>query len=140
MTDDDIAIQEPPQGWVAQSHRATFSERAGPFYFRESGAPPGVGFFAQDHHANLGGVVHGGALMTLADMSLWDICMREAGLFKGVTVTFNAEFLGPGSVGAFIEASGEVLRSGKSIMFARGLVSADGAPILSFSGSLKRIG
>lgn len=133
------SLPPPPEGWRQQSHSETFSGRAGPYYFREEGPRTGVGFFSEPHHANLGGVIHGGALMTLADMALWDICRREVGVFKGVTVTMNAEFLGPGPIGEFIEASGEMLRSGRRLMFARGLVTASGAPVMSFSGTLKRL-
>ena len=139
MTDNAKKMHNIPSGWVKQSHPQTFSHHAGPFYFREEGATPGVGFWAEPHHANLGGIIHGGALMTLADMALWDICRREIGLFKAVTVTFNADFIGPGPVGSFIEASGEMTKSGRSLLFARGLVSANGKSLLSFSGTLKRL-
>lgn len=128
-----------PEGWVLQSHSETFSGRAGPYYFRRKGAPPGVGFFAEPHHANLGGIVHGGALLTLADMALWDICQREEGLFNGVTVTLNAEFVGAGPVGVFIEATGDMVKAGRKLMFARGLVTANGETLMSFSGTLKRL-
>jgi len=127
-----------PAGWVLQSHLESFSARAGPYYFREDGPESGVGFFSENHHANMGGIVHGGALMTLADMSLWDICRRVIGPFKAVTVTMNAEFIGPGPVGEFIEATGEMTKAGKSLVFARGIVSANGKSLLSFSGTLKR--
>lgn len=129
-----------PDGWRPQSHLETFSGHAGPFYFRDPGPIPGVGFFSEAHHANLAGVVHGGALMTLADMSLWDIASREIGMFRGLTVTMNSEFVGPGPIGAFIEATGEVTRAGRKLVFARGLVTSGGEPILSYSGTLKRIG
>ena len=128
-----------PEGWTLQSRSGTFSGHAGPFYFRDEGGPAGVGFFAEGHHANMGGVIHGGALLTLADMALWDICRREIGLFKGVTVTLNAEFVGAGPVGSFIEATGEMVRAGRKLMFARGLVSANGEAVMSFSGTLKRL-
>lgn len=138
MDNNDQSMREAPPGWVLQSHPQTFSAHAGPFYFREKGESPGVGFFSEPRHANLGGIVHGGALMTLADMSLWDICRRSEGNFKAVTVTMNAEFIGPGPVGAFIEATGEMTKAGRSLLFARGLVTANGKSLLSFSGSLKR--
>lgn len=140
MVDHDFntSPRPAPKGWVRQSHPQTFSSHAGPFYFREDGPVPGVGFFSEPHHANLGGVIHGGALMTLADMALFDIFFRAEGQSKAVTVTMNAEFIGPGPIGEFIEASGEVIRAGKSLVFVRGLVSAKGAPLLSFSGTLKR--
>ncbi|MEO0879723.1 MAG: PaaI family thioesterase [Pseudomonadota bacterium] len=126
-------------GWLLQSHLETFSGHAGPYLFRKDPAQSGVGFFAEPHHANLNGVVHGGALLTLADMALWDICRREIGIFRGATVTLNAEFVGPGAVGQFIEASGEMVRAGGRLLFARGLVTSGGETLLSFSGALKRL-
>ncbi len=128
-----------PEGWVLQNHADTFSGRAGPYYFREDGPTPGVGFYAEPHHMNLGGVAHGGALMTLADIALWDICRRKIGLFRGVTVTMNTEFLRPGPANCFIEATGETLAVGKNLLFARGVINAKGRMLMSFSGSLKRI-
>ena len=130
---------QAPEGWTLQSHTETFSGRAGPYFFRAEGPNPGVGLFAEAEHMNLGGVIHGGALMTLADMSLWDICRRKIGPFRGVTVTLNAEFLRPGPAGCFVEATGETLAVGKRMLFARGLVTAKGKTLLSFSGSLKRL-
>jgi uncharacterized protein (TIGR00369 family) len=129
-----------PEGWVLQSHRDTFSGHAGPFYFR-SGVenPPGVGFLSEPRHANAIGMVHGGALLTLADMSLWDICRRASGPFNAVTLTLNSEFIAPGPVGRFIHATGEAVKIGKSIMFARGEVRCGEDILLTFSGSLKRI-
>lgn len=138
--DDQQPARTAPPGWSLQSHSGSFSGHAGPFWFRDEGAQSGVGFFSEPRHANIAGVIHGGMLMTLADMSLWDICRRQIGVFRGVTVTMNAEFLAPGPVGAFIEAEGEVLRAGYKMMFARGVVRAGDTLLLSFSGSLKRVG
>ena len=129
-----------PEGWIPQSHRDTFSGHAGPFYFRAGVEnPPGVGFLSEARHANAIGMVHGGALLTLADMSLWDICRRASGPFNAVTLTLNAEFIAPGPVGHFIHATGEAVKIGKSIMFARGDVRCGDDVLLTFSGSLKRV-
>ncbi len=135
----DRTYPPAPEGWVLQRHFGTFSGQAGPYYFREEGAAPGVAFFSEPRHANLNGVIHGGALLTLADMALWDICRREVGALNGVTVTLNAEFVGAGPVGAFIEAAGEATRVGRKLMFARGLVTAEGETLMAFSGTLKRV-
>ncbi|GJL95009.1 MAG: thioesterase [Hyphococcus sp.] len=141
MTDDNFlkASKPAPEGWVLQSHPQTFSAHAGPFYFREEGAEPGVGFYSEPHHGNLGQMVHGGALMTLADMALFDAAFREEGQFAAVTVTMNAEFLYPGPIGEFIQARGEVVKAGKGMIFVRGLVSVKDKKLLAFSGSLKRL-
>ena len=58
--------------------------------------------------------------MTLADMSLFDIAMRAASIERAVTVTMNAEFVGPGRIGEFIEATGELVKEGGSLLFLRG--------------------
>lgn len=138
MSDTGANAAIPP-GWKIQSFPDTFSAHAGPFWFRDyAEKTPGVGFLAEAHHANAGGIVHGGALLTLADMSLWDICRRVVGPFKAVTLTLNSEFIAPGPIGKFIVATGEPLRIGKSLLFARGVVACDGETLLSFSGTLKR--
>jgi acyl-coenzyme A thioesterase PaaI-like protein len=140
MTRLDPATYPPaPEGWVMQTSTGHFGETAGPYYFRTDPQTSGVAFFSEPRHANMQGVVHGGALLTLADMSLFDICFRSIGKFRAVTVTLNSEFLGAGPVGAFIEASGELLRAGKTMLFCRGLITAKGAPVMSYSGTLKRV-
>lgn len=140
LTGDTPTNPNVPSGWKLQSFPDTFSAHAGPFYFRDyKEKEPGVGFFAEPHHANAGGIVHGGALLTLADMALWDICRRVIGPFRAVTVTVNAEFIGPGPIGKFIMATGEPTKIGKSLLFARGIVTCEGTPLLSFSGMLKRL-
>lgn len=129
-----------PEGWVLRPLNHTFGTRAGPFYMRDpEGDVPGIGFFAEPHHGNLEGAVHGGALLTLADMALFDIAFRTLGRFTGVTVTLNADFLNPGPVGQFIEATGEIVKNGRSLIFARGTVTEAGTPLLSFSGAIKRL-
>lgn len=139
---DDLSIdpRPAPEGWVLQDFRDGFAYSAGPFYFRVAGAVPGVAFFSEPRHANLGGIVHGGALLTLADMALFDACFRAQGRFRAVTVTLNSEFLEAGKVGEFIEARGELVGGGKSLMFVRGLVAAGDRRLLSFSGTVKRLG
>lgn len=139
MTTNSEPSADIPPGWILQSHRDTFSGHAGPFYFRPiDDKRPGVGFLAASSHANAHGVIHGGALLTLADMSLWDICRRAAGPFRAVTLTMNAEFVAPGPIGRFIAATGEAVKIGKSIMFARGDIRCGDEILLTFSGSLKR--
>jgi acyl-coenzyme A thioesterase PaaI-like protein len=135
-----IEPRPAPKGWVLQDFKDGFAFEAGPFYFRADGSAPGVGFFSEPRHANLGGIVHGGALLTLADMALFDACFRTHGRFRAVTVTLNSEFLEAGKIGEFIEARGELVGGGRSIMFVRGLVTAGERRLLNFSGAVKRLG
>jgi acyl-coenzyme A thioesterase PaaI-like protein len=127
-----------PEGWVLQHRRANFAWHAGPYYFRAEGPTPGVAFYSEPHHGNAADAVHGGALLTLADMALFDAAFRKVGRFRAVTLTLTSEFLAPAPIGAFIEAAGEVIGGGRKIIILRGLVSSAGAPLMSFSGTLRR--
>ncbi len=138
MTAEPASDAVPP-GWIRQSLSDTFSAHAGPFYFRDGAeGRPCVAFLSAPCHANTGGMIHGGALLTLADMALWNICRHVTGPMKAVTLTLNAEFIAPGPIGRFIVASGEATKIGKSIMFARGDIRCGDDMLLTFSGSLKR--
>jgi acyl-coenzyme A thioesterase PaaI-like protein len=58
---------------------------------------------------------------------------------NSVTVSLNGEFIGPAFEGDLIEARGEVVKAGKSLVFIRGIVSTGGNPMLSYSGVVKKI-
>lgn len=127
-----------PEGFVLQTQSKSFAWNSGPFYFRKEGPEAGVGFFSEARHANAADAVHGGALLTLADMALFDAAFRKFGRIRAVTLTLNSEFLAPAPIGAFIEARGEVVGGGRKIIMLRGLATANGAALMSFSGSLRR--
>ncbi len=135
---DDPQVDPVPAGWALHPFSHTFAGRAGPFYWREGGAP-GIGFYSKPHHGNLGGVVHGGMLLTLADMALFNICRDALKGSMAVTVSLNSEFLRPAPIGDFIVASGEMTGGGRSLLFARGMVRAGEKDLLAFSGTLKRL-
>ena len=127
-------------GWNYWPDEPFESKLVGPFYFRIIDGEVGSAFRAQERHMNLAGVMHGGCLMTFGDFSLFTIASKEfAENPYAVTVGFNAEFLDGPKVGEFVESRGEVLRSGKSLIFVRGIVTAEGRPCLNFSGTIKRI-
>lgn len=134
----DTPPRPAPEGWDTRPLMG-FAAQSGPFYFRVDGKKPGVGFYSEPRHCNPAGIVHGGALLTLADMALFNICWCAIGSFRGVTVTMNSEFLGPGPVDEFIEATGEMTRAGRKLLFCRGLITAKEALVMSFSGVLKRL-
>ena len=89
QTADFAALKaRAPAGWTLFTAPESFTAASGPYFFRD-GDEPGTAFFAEKRHQNLAGIVHGGALATLADMALWNICRRSIGPFRGVTVTLN---------------------------------------------------
>lgn len=135
----DIVTEGEFAGWSCWRQDA-FEQAAGPFYFREDEKGPVAAFRAGAKHMNLGASVHGGCLMSFADFALFAIAKDEVG--EGgfaVTAAFTSEFLSGAKEGQLIEARGEVLRAGGSLIFVRGIVTADGTPCLNFSATLKRL-
>jgi uncharacterized protein (TIGR00369 family) len=116
-----------------------FEEAVGPFYFRTGpDGRPVTAFRAQPKHMNMGGRMHGGCLMAVADMALFAIAREAMGGQKGVTVALDSVFLDAGRVGDLVEATGEVTRAGGSLIFVRGQVAVESRMLLTFSGVIKK--
>jgi acyl-coenzyme A thioesterase PaaI-like protein len=126
-------------GWL-QWQSDAFEQRAGPFYERFDDAAGGItAFRAGPEHMNGGGFMHGGCLMTFADSALFTIARPAMEGQFGVTVNLAGDFLDAARVGEFVEARGDITRAAKSLVFVRGLVTADGRPVLSFTGIIKKV-
>ncbi len=120
-------------GWSTWNSDA-FEQRAGPFYERVDEGGAVCAFRAEQRHMNGGGFMHGGCLLTFADSALFTIAREHLQDGHSVTLNLAGDFLDVAHVGELIEARGEVTRAGRSTLFVRGLASADGRPILSFTG------
>lgn len=112
----------------------------GPFVFREE--PDGsirCAFRAEKKHMNGAGFMHGGCLMTFADYALFCISTKELAGGGAVTLTMNSEFVSAGRLGTIVEATGEIVRAGGSVIFIRGMITSEGETLLNFSGVIKRV-
>jgi uncharacterized protein (TIGR00369 family) len=117
-----------------------FEALAGPFYTRRGDDGRTVcAFRAETRHMNGGGFMHGGCLMTFADYALFCIGDEHLAEVSSVTASMNCEFVDSAAPGELIEATGEVVRGGRSLVFIRGTVSAGGRPLLAFSGIVKKV-
>ncbi len=65
---------------------------------------------------------------------------RAIGDGEAVTVSLSSDFVGSGAIGDLIEAHAEIIKAGRSMVFARGMVRTSGKPLLSFAGAMKRLG
>lgn len=135
------AITEGPfAGWMTWSLGADpFETALGPFCFRIDEGAPRAAFLPNRTHLNGSGAIHGGALMSFADFALFVIAHGALRQVRAVTLTFNSEFVGAGEPDTLVEATGEVLRQTKNIVFVRGLVTQASRPLLAFSGTLKKM-
>lgn len=117
-----------------------FEDHNGPFYYRhEDDGAVRCAFVAEKRHMNGGGFMHGGCMMTFADYALFCIGKEALGDSHAVTLTMSSEFVSAGHVGDFVEATGEVVKAGKSVIFIRGQVSTRGETLMTFTGVVKRV-
>ncbi len=126
-------------GWTVWGDDA-FEMLAGPFFCRQR--EDGVmvcAFRAEAKHMNGGGFMHGGCLLTFADYALFCIADQELQGTGSVTASMNCEFIDAARVGDLVEATGEVVRAGRSLVFIRGLVTTGGRPLLTFSAIVKKV-
>jgi uncharacterized protein (TIGR00369 family) len=113
---------------------------SGPFYARRDGDGRMVcAFRAERKHMNGHGAMHGGCLMTFADYALFCIATDHIQDVGSVTAQMSCEFIDAAHEGDLVEANGEVIRAGASLVFLRGMVTTGGRPLLSFSAILKKI-
>lgn len=135
-----LVADGPFKGWLSWSGgEDPYESVIGPFCFRVDDGKVRCAFLPTRDHLNGGGSIHGGALMSFADFSLFAIARAALGDEKAVTLSFNAEFVTAGVAGAPVEATGEVLRATRSVVFVRGVVTQGSRPLLAFSGTLKKI-
>ncbi|MGH6951213.1 MAG: PaaI family thioesterase [Vitreimonas sp.] len=136
-----VQLTEGPfAGWSTWSGGADPYETAiGPFCFKVEEGRARTAFQPRREHLNGGGTIHGGALMSFADFSLFSIAHKALEGVHAVTLTCNCEFLSAGDLSGVVEAQGDVLRETRSLIFVRGIVTQGQRPLLAFSGTLKKI-
>lgn len=140
---EPVTLGEGPfAGWTTFSRGADpYETLVGPFCFKIENGKARCAFQPTRDHLNGGGAIHGGALMSFADFSLFSIAHNAlSDGVKAVTLSCNCEFISAGDLNGWVEAHGEVLRDTRSIVFVRGLVTQNTRTLLAFSGALKKIG
>jgi acyl-coenzyme A thioesterase PaaI-like protein len=125
-------------GWHQWAGLDPFEDMTGPFYLARDAGGVITGFRPADKNRNGHGIIHGGCLMTFADFSLFMIAASGGGEVHGVTVSMTSDFLSPAQAGELLIARGERTGGGRSLILARGLITANDRPVLSFSGVIKR--
>ena len=123
----------------------TAEDAIGPFFFHPDPAGAGMhtAFRAEARHCNAHSSVHGGVLMTFADYTL---CLAaNGGAAESVaTVTQNCEFAAPAFAGDILRGEAEVLRSGRRMLFVRGVLRRDdgsdtGTVVMNASAVIMRL-
>ena len=131
---------EVPQGFAVLAMGGPFIQNNGPLYVRQEGTVVQFGFRVERRHVNTMGNLHGGMMATFCDMllplSVHHKTAELAGRFLP-TVSLQVDYLAPVRLGMWVQGEADALRVTRSLVFAQGLVIADGEPCVRVSGVFK---
>lgn len=130
----------PPQGFTRFPHGGEFVAVNGPFHERVADGAWQFGFRVEPRHANSVGICHGGMMATFCDMLLPIGAVRAVEALHDLflpTISLQVDYLAPARIGQWVQGQTQVLRTTRSLVFAQGLVSADGEPVARVSGVFK---
>ena len=128
-----------PEGFQARRFGEGFVSVNGPLYTRRIDGRFQLGFRVERRHCNPMGICHGGMMATFCDMllPLSAHVLSDVGKRFLPTINLQIDYLGPASLGAWVQGEAQVLRVTRSMVFAQGLATADGAPAVRVSGIFK---
>lgn len=108
---------------------------------RESDTRARVRILPQRHFANALGHLHGGALLGLADMSLFATLAILTGRdpTAAVTLDLNCQFIGSGRIDQPLDSVVELLRETGRLAFLRGTAEQGETLIGSFQSTVRKL-
>lgn len=139
------AAASVPAGFVPVPAGGPYIEHNGPLYVRQGddkgeGVALAFGFRVEPRHVNPMNNLHGGMMATFCDMLLPLTAHRKSAEVADrflPTISLQIDYLAPAPLGAWVQGEAEPLRITRSLVFAQGLVTADGVPCARVSGVFK---
>ncbi len=109
-----------PSGFTETPLADPFELYCGPIF--ESGEKPNRRYALKvdARHVNMRGIVHGGMLMTFADMTLGQAAWDATGNAPCVTMSMQNQFIRSAKLGDLVEVAPELVRRTHSLIFIRG--------------------
>lgn len=93
-----------------------------------------------ERHVNMRGVLHGGMLMTFADLALGQAVWDATDHANVVTLNVQSQFLKTARAGDVVEVTPKLMRRSRSLLFIRGDFEAAGEVIYTASSIWKILG
>ena len=123
-----------PAGFTQLGDVVGFAEANGPWFEKIEDGRLVRGFLAGPQHANSLGIVHGGMMAAFLDSAMgstvWHVLERRA-----VTLKLSLDYLGPGRVGEWLQAEGEVVGNDEQIVQVRARLHGRRHDVLSGIGT-----
>ena len=112
--------------------------RTGPFLLAEDG-PDGPRLLLRSarQHSNASGSLHGGLLLSMADVLVCWAAVRDSGE-RAITVSLTANFVAAGQAGEELAGTAEVVRHTRSMSFVNGRIAVGERVLLTCTAVVKR--
>lgn len=134
MTPNDLQAD----GWTTRILDDGFNEQLSPLWIKGKPGARTVGFFVEKRHTNGHmGTLHGGALMTFADIALGWLVVDSLGEPRCATAQLQTYFVAVARVGEFVSCTAEMVRQTRDMIFVRGLIKVDDKTIANCDGIWK---
>ena len=129
---------EVPEGFLPLPRSSPYLDHIGPLYYKPEGDNIVIAIRVEEHHTNTKGTIHGGVLLSLADLTLGRNTENQRSSGKSQwTISLSADFVGVANIGDWVEGRSEFGKSGRSLPFANCYLSVEGERILRASAVLK---
>lgn len=109
-----------PEGFRPTELIDPFEIFVGPVFERGEGIARRYAMPVDERHVNMGGNIHGGALLTFADMTIGQTVWDATGKAPCVTMSMQTQFLKAAKIGDLLEVTPAITRVTRSLVFARG--------------------
>jgi uncharacterized protein (TIGR00369 family) len=97
-------------------------------------------FKVDERHVNMRSVLHGGMLMTYADLTLGAAVWDATDYAPSVTLNMHTQFLKPAHAGDIVEVTPMLTRKTRSLVFMRGDFTVAGEVIFTAESVWKLLG
>ena len=129
-----------PPGYTPVPAGGGFIAANGPLYLFHDAGVVKLGFRVEARHCNPMGVCHGGMLASFCDMLL-PLSVHYKSVEVGrrflPTISLQLDYMAPVPLGAWVEGECDVLSVTRTMVFAQGLVRAEGVVAVRCSGVMK---
>jgi len=135
---DDKALNVPPGFERLHFKGPAFNVLIGPIYINRQNDDVRLGFRVQAEHCNPAKMLHGGMMMTMADMTAGFVTGLKGGIDKFMpTINMTFDFVAPGKEGDWIDCTAEIVKITRSMAFATVALHAGDNQLLRASCIMK---
>lgn len=129
-----------PEGYDTAMLYDPFELFVGPFFDQRKRGAYKFAFRVDERHVNMGGICHGGMLLTFADSALGFTAGSVIDGMNYVTVSMQASFLRPAQLGQLVEVAPHVTRKTRELVFVRGDFRVGDALVMTAASLWKILG